>query len=319
MGTKTETQDRADPNPKRDSRWQSIFDNVPSDFLLNLAKTRKDYKLENLTKGQEALVDEIFRVCDQKTLDSLYEQFLGTDGAIWYYAPTGTITKEALFDAIGHHISSELLAGIEPALGHEPSLYRVEKRHSVFVFCFAARDSIQHIRTGLGERTTVEGLSLYTAVLHFSSPRMAIMGPYTTERANAVAAKLQDSLKSDVAWECVKPKRGERRKFYDSMKAALNANLIETKRYDPSGDYETVALEARSKHPDLEDVSSFREQYLNADSVYDVLEFRVANPVGIDETTHVKFGSPFGRFSFRTRTSLAAIYHFEKSLYGVLR
>jgi hypothetical protein len=106
--------------------------------------------------------------------------------------------------------------------------------------------------------------------------------------------------------------------LYNSLKTKLKAYLIDTKRLDPSGDYKTVALESRQRQPDLEQVSNFRKQYLEADSLYDVLQFSLSNPVGINETTHVKMGRPFGRFTFAARTSLAAIYHFEKTLYAVL-
>ncbi len=305
--------------PTRDHRWQSIFDNVPSDFLLRLATTRKGYKPENLTKGQEVLVDEIFRICDTKILDLLYAQFTGLEGPVWYYTPSSSVTRKSIMDSVKVvNLNSILQDGQTPDIGHKPELYGIEERPDAILFHFAAKDSVQNIRTGLRERTTVEVLNLYTSVLHFSDPRLVLIGPYTAEKANAVTAELQESLQLSVAWELVKAKRGERRSFYDSVKAALKANLIETKRHDPSGDYETVALEARSKHPDLEKVPAFRKQYLDADSVYDVLEFVFANPVGIDETTHAKFGSPFGRFSFRARTSLAAVYHFEQIVYGVL-
>jgi hypothetical protein len=311
--------DNAQNTPKRDHRWQSIFENVPSDLLSNLAKTRKGYKLENLTKGQEALVDEVFRVCDSKTLDLLYAQFSGLDGPVWYYVPKSHITKRAAMDAMRKNTYPSLPQdGVEPDIGPKPLLYRVEERTDAVLFHFAAKDTVQNIRTGFEKRTTIEVMNLYTAVLHFSDPRLVVVGPYTAEKANAVVAEFQENIKPEVAWECVKAKRGLRRAFYDALKAALKANLIDTKRHDPSGDYETVALESRMKHPDLENVPSFRKQYLDADSIYDVLEFRFANPIGLEEKTHVKFGSPAGRFSFRARTSLAAIYHFETLVYGVL-
>ena len=159
----------------------------------------------------------------------------------------------------------------------------------------------------------------YVAVIHFSEPKLLVLGPYATEKANAVASQVGTTLQLDVEFECLKPKRGGGRDMYQALKSELRAYLIDTKRLDPSGDYQTVALEARPKYPDLEQVTHFRKQYLAADSLYDVLQFTVSNPLGIPETTHVKMGRPFGRFTFAARTSLAAIYHFEKTLYAVLR
>lgn len=280
---------------------------------------RKGYKPENLTKGQEVLVDEIFRICDAETLDLLYSQFTGLEGPVWYYTPSSSVTRKSVMDSMkAVNLNTTLQNGQTSDIGRKPEMYRIEARSDAILFHFAAKDSVQNIRTGLRERTPVEVLNLYTSVLHFSDPRLVLVGPYTAEKANAVTAVLQESLQLNVAWELAKGMRGEKRSFYDSVKAALKANLIETKRHDPSGDYETVALESRSKYPDLEKVPAFRKQYLDADSVYDVLEFVFANPIGIDEATHVKFGSPFGRFNFRARTSLAAIYHFEQIVYGVL-
>jgi len=305
------------PPSGRTPQWQSVFDNVPPDFLMELVKIQKHYKLENLTKGRESLVDEVFRVCDKKTLDSLSEQFIGLEGPVWYYRPKADLTKDELLRSVRANVTSALSDGLQPSLGQKPTLYKVEHRGSTYLFRFAAKDQVKQIRVGFTESATIEGVSFYTSVLHFSNPQLVIVGPFTSEKANAVASEFQESLKSDVAWECAKPKRGKRRSFYSAMKSALRANLADTRRHDPMGDYETIAMEARSKQPDIEKVPSFHK-YVDAESIYDVLEFKFMNPVGIPEKTHVKFGSPFGRFSFRTRTSLAAIRHFETILYAVL-
>jgi hypothetical protein len=307
------------PAPPKDYRWQSVFENVPSEFLMRLAAAQKGHKPENLTKGQEELVDEIFRVCPEKTLQELYQQFPGIEGAAWFYSDGGKFFDEAhVRRGIKENVDDDLKEGIEPQIKKEPTLYRVDERDNTVLFHYAAQDSAQNIRTGLGKRTRVEVVNEYVAVIHFSDPKLLIFGPYTTERANSVASEVGPTLELDVEFECLKPKRGEGRSLYQSLKSKLKAYLIDTKRLDPSGDYATVALEARPKYPDLEQVPNFRKQYLEADSLYDVLQFTVSNPVGITETTHVKMGRPFGRFTFAARTSLAAIYHFEKTLYAVL-
>lgn len=307
------------PAPQKDYRWQSVFDNVPSDFLIKLAAAQKDHKPENLTKGQEELVDEIFRVCPEAILQELYQQFPGIEGAVWFYADDRGVFDEAhVRRGIKENIDDDLRKGIEPQIQKEPTLYRADERENTVLFHYAAQDSAQNIRTGLGKRTRVEVVNEYVAVIHFSDPKLLIFGPYTTERANAVASRVGSTLELDVEFECLKPKRGEGRSMYETLKSKLKAYLIDTKRLDPSGDYATVALEARTKYPDLEQVPNFRKQYLDADSLYDVLKFTISNPVGIRETTQVKIGRPFGRFTFPVRTSLAAIYHFEKTLYAVL-
>jgi hypothetical protein len=305
--------------PQKDARWQSIFENVPSEFLTKLALAQEGYKPENLTKGQEDLVNEVFRVCDEQTIQELYEQFPGIEGAVWFYSQDNKFFDEShVRTSIKDNIDEDLEAGTEPEIQKEPTLYRVDQRERTVLFHFAARDSAQNIRTGLGQRTRVEVVNEYVAVIHFSDPKLLIFGPYTSDRANAVASRIGPTLELDVEFECLKPKRGEGRDLYQALKSKLKAYLIDTKRLDPSGDYKTVALESREKHPDLEQVPNFRKQYLEADSLYDVLQFSISNPVGVPETTHVKMGRPFGRFTFAPRTSLAAIFHFEKTLYAVL-
>jgi len=93
---------------------------------------------------------------------------------------------------------------------------------------------------------------------------------------------------------------------------------VETKRHDPSGNYKTITLQSRAKYPDLETVPDFRKSYLDADSMYDVLEFTCTNALGVSETVDVRFGYPFGRFSFRAATSLSAITYFEQKIRALL-
>ncbi len=303
----------------RDPRWQRIFDNVPSDFLLSLVRSNPKHKLENLTKGHEVMVDEIFRICTSTTIDLLCEQFPGLEGMVWFFKPEAQLSKKQVNDAAAKVMTPALRDGTQPQLGREPRLYKAKQGQHSIDFEFAAKDAVQHLRTGFDQRMDVEVINFYRAIIHFSEPRLIVFGPYTGERANAVAVELSKILKLDAEVTYLKAKRGEGKGFYRTLKTALGANLIETKRHDPSGDYETVALEARHQQPDLEKVPSFQKRYLQADSVYDVLQFDCDNPVGIKETSHVKFGRPFGRFNFRARTSLAAIRHFEETLYDVLR
>jgi len=170
----------------RDYRWQRIFDNVPSEFLTNLAKSRKGHKLENLTKGQEVLVDEVFRVCDSKMLTSLYEQFVGLNGPVWYYAPESRITRKAVSDAVHQNVEARL-ANVGTAItGRTPQLYRVDSQTDSILFQFSAVYGVQNIRTGLSEHTKVEVLNEYTSIVHFSDPRMIVVGPYTSEKAASV-------------------------------------------------------------------------------------------------------------------------------------
>jgi hypothetical protein len=305
--------------PQKDHRWQAIFDNVPSEFLTKLAGAQKGYKPENLTKGQEELVNEIFRVCNEEIIQELYEQFPGLEGPVWFYEHDSKVFDEShVKRSIKENVDEDLQAGIKPEIQKEPTLYRCDMRGDTVMFHFAARDSAQNVRTGLDQTTRMEVVNEYVAVIHFSDPKLLIFGPYTAERTNAVASKIGTVLELDVDFACLKPKRGEGRSLYQALKSRLKAYLIDTKRLDPTGDYKTVALESRDRHPDLEEVPNFRKHYLEADSLYDVLEFTVSNPIGISERTHVKMGRPWGRFAFAPRTSLAAIYHFEKTLYAVL-
>lgn len=54
--------------PQPDGRRQTILSNVLAGFLFDLATAQKGYKLENLTKGHDSIVDEVFRVCSNGTI-----------------------------------------------------------------------------------------------------------------------------------------------------------------------------------------------------------------------------------------------------------
>jgi hypothetical protein len=301
---------------QRDSRWQAVLENVPLDFLANLAKAHRGHKLENLTKGHESLVNEIFRLYDGAQIDLLLEQFPGVDGPIWFYRSEEKLTPEVARSRLNTILSTPVTKS--RLLDRTPSLFNVDVRGNGFFFRYAARDRVQNLSVGLNERERIETVNYYTALLHFSDPKLIVVGPYTSERAKAVSAQWQSDVLLGIEWVCLKPNRGEGKDFYHKLKASLKADLIDTRRHDPAGDYETVAMESRPGKPDLETVGNFKKAYFDAEFVYNVLRFSVPNPIGIIEQTHVKFGRPFGRFSFKSRTSVAAFKHFEKVLNDVI-
>lgn len=304
----------------KDPRRKRILENVPIEILTALARSYKAHKLENLTKGEETLLDEVFRLAGESTIQTLLEEFPGPDNFhVWFFRNDNDRTTNQMTRAIDTHTTRELREGVNPTqIGTEPILYHIEEAGDATIFRLAAQDSTQRISTGFGEKTEIAVVNFYTGAFHKNDGSVLIFGPYASSKARSLADELDSTLELKGRWVLVKPKRGKSRELYEQLKHALDASLIETKRLDPSGDYQTVALEARQRHPDLESVPSFRKQYLHAESIYDILEFKCENGLGIDETSHVRFGRPHGRFSFKPRTSMSVIYYFKKHLRELL-
>lgn len=302
---------------KRDVHWQRVFLNVPAEVLRDLAKSTPEHRLEKLYKDKEILVDEVFRVCSAQILRTLEEEFPGPDNfCVWFYH--SDIGDASMVSSL-RKLDGKLKQGIKPNLEAVPKIYRVEEFSDRTIFRLAAKDTEQQLSTGFDEKTTVELVNYYTVVLERTkSFTLLVFGPYAKQKAKAVSSATAGGLNIVEGWQLLTPKRGQSRDFYEKLKRALKAFLIETKRHDPTGNYETVALESKHGKPDLEDVPNFQKNYAAADSYYDVLQFTCTNRLGLKETTHVKFGYPHGRFAFRTDTSLSAVLHFENKVRGLL-
>ncbi len=305
---------------KRDACWKHILDHAPVEVLRELAKKQTGHKIGKLYQDEETLVDEVFRLCDSKTIQILHEEFPGVENHIgWFFRSERQIDRSQVEAAFKDTATSALLQGISPQLRDKPELYKVEKLSKAFLLRFAASDSTQTLPLSFGERTTVHLVNYYSAFLHYSEVHAVVFGPYASGKAVSVIRTLESALMLPEAWHLMKPARGASRDFYTKIKGKLGARLIETRRHDPSGDYKTITLQARDGKPDLEDVPHFRRHYLHADSYYDVLQYRCTNALGVSETSHVKFGRPFGRFAFRAGTSVSAMVHFEANVRELLR
>lgn len=203
-------------------------------------------------------------------------------------------------------------------LGEEPQLHKAEELSNAVVFRYAARDTKQNLPTSFGGKEPIWLVNYYSVVLHYSDVRALVCGTYAAGKARRVLDQMDSWLGLTGKWFLLKPGRGKSRDFYNKIKRELNAYLIETKRHDPAGNYKTVALQARDRNPNLEQVANFRRDYLHADSYYDVLEYKCKNRLGLQETTWVKFGQPFGRFTFKSETSMSAMHFFGEKLSEVL-
>lgn len=305
---------------KRDAGWKHISAYAPVEALRGLAKKQRGYKIENLYQDEETLVDEVFRVCDPKTIQILREEFPVIENHIaWFFRSERQIDRSKVEAVFKDAATSALLEGIVPQLGDRPALYKIEKLSKAFLFRFAASDSTQTLPVSFGEKTTVPLINYYSVYLHYGAVHAVVFGPYAFWKAVNVVRTLESALMLPEAWRLMKPARGASRDFYTKIKRKLEACLVETKRHDPSGDYKTITLQARDGRPDLEGVPHFRSHYLHADSHYDVLQYRCTNALGLSETTHAKFGRPFGRFAFRAGTSVSAMLHFEANVRELLQ
>jgi hypothetical protein len=297
-----------------------LLSHVPPEFLRELAKTKSGFSLKKLYEDQETLVDEVFRLFDSKTIQVVCDEFPGPENyATWFFRPLPTVARSEIATKVKSNLTRPLFEGITPRdVGEVPTLYRVEETASTMIFRFVASDQTQRLQLSFGEKTAVPIFNYYSAIFHFSELSVLIFGPYANAKATSVIQKLDSELGLKLNWALLKPERGKSRQFFDAIKHNLAAHLVETKRHDPAGNYKTVALEAREKHPDLERVADFRKVYFNADAYYDVLQYSCTNALGLKETTRVKFGHPFGRFIFRMGTSLSAILHFQKNVLQIL-
>lgn len=306
--------------PKNELLRKRILENVSTEILIELAKQQEGHKASEFYKDKETLVDEVFRLCSAKTLEILSEEFPGPSNfTAWLYRPASSLTSSQVSVSLSRTVNDELRNGLKPTLSEEPVLFRVEGSSHTAVFRFVAADQEQNLRISFGEKETVRLLSYYDGILHFSDVVAVVFGPFASRKADQIVQEVDSFLGLNGQWSQAKPNRGESREFYRRIKKTLKALLIETKRHDPAGNYKTVALEARNRHPDLEQVPDFKKHYFDADSYYDVLQFTFKNKLGLLEVTHVKFGRPMGRFTFKQGTSLSAILYFESKVRELLR
>jgi hypothetical protein len=306
--------------PERGAGWHRIFENVPSHLLVALAKKCPGHSLEKLSQDQEARVDEVFRVCDSQTINTLLEEFPGPSNLVaWFYEAERSIAQGEVNKALDRVVGSELLNGIKPKIEEKPNIYKVERSRSGTLLRWVAGDREQNLPVSFGETESITVLSYYDAVLHFSEVEAIVFGPYSGRKADSVLSEVDSFLGINGGWKLLKPEAGRSREFYDALKKKTAGLLVETKRHDPTGDYKTITLEARDKHPDLEDVPNFKKYYLDADSYYDVLEYRCKDALGFTETVDVKFGHPFGRFTFGPNPSVSAIRYFRSKVCELLR
>jgi len=305
---------------ERDARWRRILEGVPSDLLIALAKKCPGHSVEKLYQDQEARVDEVFRVCDSETIAKLYEEFPGPFNYVaWLFASEGTLSKSDVTSAIKKVVGDDLLTGIKPKVEEKPKIYKVETSTSGTMFRCVAGDREEHLPVSFMENESIKVLSYYDAALHFSKYEAVVFGPYSATKAEKVLQEVDSFLGISSGWTLLKPRTGKSREFYKALKKKIDGILVETKRHDPTGDYRTITLEARDKHPDLEEVPNFKKYYLDADSDFDVLEFRCKNSLGTTESVRVKFGRPHGRFTFGPNPSQSAIRYFQSKVSELLR
>src|SRR5262245_49754673 len=93
----------------KDPRWHRIADHAPSELVAAIIRNTKGYKIENLTKGTEVLIDELFRVASDGTVQALYEEFPGPDNfAVWFYATDLDLKKPDVDKQISLRIDPRL-------------------------------------------------------------------------------------------------------------------------------------------------------------------------------------------------------------------
>lgn len=298
-----------------------LLNHVPAEIMRDLAKTKPQHSVKKLYENKETLVEEVSRLCDSKTIQALCDEFPVTDNlAVWFFTPRKGFDKKHLTSKVKTQISAALRDGITPSdVGDQPELYRVEEKTDLFIFRYVAKDQAQNLALSFGAKTRIAILNYYSALVHFSEPYVLLFGPYATGKAEAVVNEMNSKLDLNEEWSLTRPERGMSRDLYNKIKKRLHANLVETKRHDPKGNYQTVALQSKHRQPDLEKVSDFQGKYLHADSYYDILEYTCTNALGLSESVHVKFGHPFGRFTFRTGTTLSAIIYFESNLKVIMQ
>lgn len=299
---------------------QRIIQYAPSDVLIALAKQRPGHLVKELYRDQETRVGEVCRVCAAETIEKLYEEYPGPSNFVsWFFRADPAITKSQINAALSKVVGNDLVRGIKPDIEETPKVYKVERSSSSVLFRCVASDRKQTVPIAFGQNESIDLLSYYDTILHFSDVETIVFGAYSAIRAMAVLNELDSFLGISAHWDLLKHQSGKSRDFYAALKKKLSALLVETKRHDPTGDYQTIALQARDKHPDLEDVPNFKEHYLAADSYYDVLKYQCKNGFDFKETVHVKFGHPFGRFTFYPNTSVSAIRFFQSKVGELLR
>ena len=304
-----------------DPRFKRILENVPREVLMKLATSQRQHDPEKLSKDKETLLAEVFRTCSAQTIATLYDDYPApANFTVWFFELQDTLSRSAFNAALTEKVPPKVRTGITlQYLSEDPELYQMEEAASGALFRFAAKDGKQNLATEFGERVPVELVNYYTTTVHFSEPSIAVFGPYGRGKAVSIADALLNVLGLKSGVELMAPSRGGSREFYNQVKKTLGAFLVETKRLDPAGNYKTIAWQSRTKQPDLEAVADFKKSHLNADSMYDVLQFTCQNKLGLGETTHVKFGYPLGRFTFKHETSMSAIFYFEDCIRALLQ
>ncbi len=305
---------------RRDEKWERILIHAPRELLVALAKKQPGHRPSEFSKDSEALLDEVFRVCDRKTIETLYEEFPGPQNfSTWFYKPRATLTKTEVEQAAKKHLVANVSDGVKIQASSELQIYKYEASSSNVVLRYVAADRNQRLSVEFGETQIFRVVSYYDCLFHFSDVVAFVFGPSGSHKSEQIMSAADSRLDLKGSWELLRPKRGESREFYNKIKKSIKGLLIETKRDDPGGDYKTITLESKHKRPDLEQVANFQKYYLHADSYYDVLEYSCKDGFGLLETTNVRFGRPFGRFTFKNGTSLTAISYFQDEISALLR
>ena len=287
---------------------------VPPEVLREIIKQQKEYKPEALTKDEETLLNELFRVCPESLLLDLREDYcLLTNTSIRCEAVTTKLNPGKTLRAVDENVDALPPDAIE---SETPLLYDYTVEREFAILKYAARDGHITIQVSLDRAEEQRFINRYDVILHFSKvPFLFFAGAETREKARRLYDKFIEDTSTflEIQSEPLVQPRGKGRPFYWALKSGLSAKLIKTKRDDLRGNYKTITLEARHLKPDLDDVPDFVKHYKDADSYYDVLQFSHKNKVGIVETTHVRFGLPHGLFAFRPGTSLTTVHYcFEK-------
>lgn len=293
---------------------QDIAECVAPEILRDIIKRQKGHKASNLYKDDETLMDELFRVCPDSLILQIFEQFcLLKDLNLWFHGISEKLSLDKSWTGLKENLKESLFEGITPKNTDEtPVLFHVVKAAEMIVFRYAARDGRIVIPIALGRTEEQRYVNQYEVVMHFSAgPYLIVAGALSKTKSFSVLEQFTQDVTFflPLGSEPVHQPRGKSKQFYWRFKRALSARLIKTKRDDLQGNYKTITLEARHAKPDLDEVRDFIRRYRDANSYYDVLEFTQTNKVGARETTNVKFGHPYGRFTFRKGTSLALIDH----------
>jgi hypothetical protein len=112
---------------KKELQRAILSRNVPPEILRALAKRSPGYSAQKAYGSQETLVEEIFRLLDQTTIETLCNEFPGSESfATWFFDSTDALSKSDFSRKLNSMDTALLRRGPSPDIEAEPQLYKME-------------------------------------------------------------------------------------------------------------------------------------------------------------------------------------------------